>query len=177
MVRGFASGLIALVVAMACVLVVSADRAADPTPVTMTEMAGTWAGDAQIVVSWTTEKSLRVRLAIGPDARVTGTVGDAVLRDGRFEANRTAIGRALHIKTDWIVRGALDGDVIKAEGIRREGVMIPLNWIDDHFEGGVNTSGSHFGGKGSMWLAAQQLRLERVKSPSTTVARAPSATR
>ena len=41
--------------------------------------------------------------------------------------------------------------------------MIPLNWIDDHFEGGVNTSGGHFGGKDSMWLAARSLRLESVK--------------
>jgi len=39
------------------------------------------------------------------------------------------------MKTDWIVRGDLDGD--------------------------VNTSGSHFGGKQSMWLAARHLRLDR----------------
>jgi hypothetical protein len=163
MIRAFTTGLVACVVAMTYVLVVRADRPADSTTVTLAEMAGTWAGEAHIVVNWTTEKSLRVRLAIAPDGRVTGTIGDAVLRDGRFGANRTAIGRALHIKTDWIVRGALDGDVIKAEGIRRDGAMIPLNWIDDHFQGGVNTTGSHFGGKDSMWLAAQGLRLDRVK--------------
>lgn len=163
MVRAITSGIIAFIVAMACVLVVRADRPADSSGVTMAEMAGTWAGEGRIVVTWTTARTLRVRLTITPEGRVSGTVGDAVLRDGRFEANRTAIGRALHIKTDWIVRGPVDGDVIKAEGIRRESVMIPLNWIDDHFEGGVNTSGSHVGGKDSMWLAAQALRLDRVK--------------
>lgn len=124
-------------------------------------MAGNWTGDARIVVSWATQKTLPVRLNIAPDGAVSGTIGDAVLRDGRLERNRTALGRMLHVKTDWIVRGTLEGDVVKAEGIHRDRVSVPLNWIDDHFEGGVNTSGSQFGGKDSMVLTAQRLRLER----------------
>jgi hypothetical protein len=165
MTRGIAAGIIALLVSMTVVFVARADRPApgDASGLPIPAMAGAWSGEARIVVNWTTEKTLRVTLNIAPDGRVTGTIGDAVLRNGSFERNRTAIGRALHFATDWIVRGDLDGDVIKAEGIRREGVMIPLNWIDDHFEGGVNTSGSHFGGKDTMWLAAQGLRLDRVK--------------
>jgi hypothetical protein len=165
MVRAITAGAIALVVAI-CIAALGAGRLVWDTPeaagLIEPAMAGSWAGDGQIVVNWTTERTLRVRLAIAADGRVTGTVGDATVKNGRLEANRTAIGRALHLKTDWIVRGALDGDVIKAEGIRRDGVMIPLNWIADHFEGGVNTSGSHFGGKASMWLAAKDLRLDRV---------------
>ena len=166
MIRGITAGLIALFVAMAVVFVARADRRApDGAPgLPLPAMAGSWSGEARIVVNWTTEKTLRVKLNIAPDGRVTGTIGDAVLRDGSLESNRTAIGRALHIKTDWIVRGALDGDVVKTEGIRREGVMVPLNWVDDHFEGGVNTSGSHFGGKDTMSLAARDLRLDRVKA-------------
>src|SRR5262245_12103714 len=124
-------------------------------------MAGTWAGDARIAVSWTSRRTLPVRLEILQNGCVTGTVGDATLEEGRLEANRGSLGRALHVKTDWIVRGALTGNVIDAEGIRRDGVMLPLNWIAGHFEGGVNTSGSHFGGKDSMWLAATDLRLDR----------------
>ena len=118
MVRAFTAGIVALAAAMAVVLIARADRplSADSQISPLAAMAGSWAGDAHIVVSWATEKSLRVRLSIAPDGRVTGTIGDAVLRDGRFEANRTAIGRALGIKTDWIVRGGLDGDVIKSEG-------------------------------------------------------------
>src|SRR5437867_504970 len=117
-------------------------------------MAGTRTGEAQIFVNWTVQRTLFVLITIAPDGRVSGTVGDAALRNARVERNRTALGRALHVKTDWIVRGGLDGDVIKAEGIRRESVSVPLDWIEDHFEGGVNTSGSHVGGKDSMWLAA-----------------------
>jgi hypothetical protein len=126
-----------------------------------TAMAGAWTGEAQIFVNWTAQRTLPVRLTIAPDGNVSGLIGDATLRNGRLERNRTAIGRALHMKTDWIVVGTLDGDVIKAEGIRRDAVKVPLDWVDDHFEGGVNTSGSHFGGKKSMWLAAGRLRLER----------------
>jgi hypothetical protein len=125
------------------------------------EMAGSWSGGARIFVNWTARRTLPVRITIGPDGCVTGTIGDAVLRDGRLTENRNGLERALHLKTDWIVAGALDGDVIKADGIHRESVMVPLDWIDGHFEGGVNTSGTHFGGKDTMWLAAGNLRLER----------------
>jgi hypothetical protein len=162
MVRAITAAIVAFIVAMAVVLVARADRLPQDAAA-LPAMAGAWSGDAHIVVNWTTEKTLRVRLNIAPDGRVTGTIGDATLRDGRFESNRTAIGRALHVKTDWIVRGALEGAIIKAEGIRRDGVMVPLNAVDGGFEGGVNTSGSHFGGKDTMWLAAQALRLDRVK--------------
>lgn len=165
MIRAITAGVIAFVFAAAVVLVGS-DRwwlaESQDAVVTTAAMAGSWAGEAQIAVNWTTERTLRVRLNIAPDGRATGTIGDAALRDGRLERNRTSLGRALHVKTDWIVRGGLDGDVIKAEGIRRDSVTVPLNWIDDHFEGSVHTSGGHFGGKESMWLAALRLRLERV---------------
>jgi hypothetical protein len=126
-------------------------------------MTGVWTGDAQIFVNWTSQRVLAVRLAIASDGTVTGTIGDATLQNGRFESNRNTLERAIHIKTDWIVKGDLDGDVIKAEGIRRASVMVPLDWVDDHFEGGVNTSGSHVGGKESMWLAAGRLRLTRAR--------------
>jgi hypothetical protein len=142
-------------------------QAASPRAVT-DDMAGAWVGDAQIFVNWTTQRTLSVALTIAPDARVTGTIGDATLRNGRFESNRNALERAVHAKTDWIVKGDLDADVIKAEGIRRGSVMVPLDWIDGHFEGGVNTSGSHFGGKTSMWLAAGRLKLTRPANSTTS---------
>lgn len=149
-----------LSIALVCTLAASFQS---PAPLVAPAMTGAWSGTARIAVNWTIQRTLDVRLTIAPDGQVTGTVGDATLRQGRFQANRGAIGRALSLKTDWIVVGDLEGDVIKAEGIRRAGVMIPLNFVSDHFEGGVNTSGSHFGGKDSMWLAAARLRLERPK--------------
>jgi len=136
------------------------------------EMTGAWTGDALIFVNWTAKRALPVTLTIARDGSVSGTIGDATLRNGRFESNRNAFERAIHMKTDWIVKGDLEGDVLKAEGIRRASVMVPLNWTDGRFEGGVNTSGSHFGGKDSMWLAAGRLRLTRLSARTSDRARA-----
>jgi hypothetical protein len=162
MVRAIAAGLIAFVVAL---VLVSAGMGhpLSAAPQIEPEMAGTWTGEARIAVNWTTERTLRVRVTIQPDGAVTGTIGDATINDGRLEPNRSSLERALHIKTDWIIRGALEGDVIHAEQIHRDGVMVPLNFIGGRFEGGVNTSGTHFGGKDTMWLAAGGLVLERVR--------------
>lgn len=163
MIRAIATGVIAFTVATV-VAFSGGDvwRPAETQALTTARMAGAWAGDARIAVNWTDERMLRVKLTVEPDGRVGGTIGDAVLRNGRLERNRTAIGRALHVKTDWIVRGDLEGDVVRSESIRREHVTVPLNWIDDHFQGSVHTSGSHFGGKTSMWIAALDLRLDRI---------------
>jgi hypothetical protein len=138
------------------------------------EMTGTWTGSARIAVNWTVQRTLGVRLTITPDGLVSGVVGDAMLRHVRLERNRGSLARALNWKTDWIVIGDLDGDVIKVEGIHRASVKIPLNWVDDHFEGGVNTSGWHVGGKEHMWLAAVGLRLERVTAPEKQKGRGPA---
>ena len=125
-------------------------------------MAGRWSGTADIVVNWTTQRTLRVELVIATDGSVTGTVGDAKISAAQLTRNRGALGRALHVKTDYIVTGDLRGDIIAAEGIRREGTAtFPLNWVDGHFEGGLHTSGSSFGGKEKMVLTATRLKLHK----------------
>ncbi|MEI8039407.1 MAG: hypothetical protein WCJ14_13550 [Verrucomicrobiota bacterium] len=43
---------------------------------------------------------------------------------------------------------------IAAEDITRARASLPLNFTGGCFKGGVNTSGSQFGGKERMWLAA-----------------------
>jgi hypothetical protein len=156
----FVAGLI-VTVAISLVIRMDGAQAAGAPQAFPSEMAGSWSGDARIFVNWTAQRTLLVQIRIAPDGSVTGTIGDAVLRNGRLTGNRSSLERALHVKTDWIVAGELDGDVIRAEGIRRASVTVPLDWVDGHFEGGVNTSGTHFGGKDTMWLAAGHLRLER----------------
>lgn len=124
-------------------------------------MVGHWKGQAQIVVSWCQQRVLPVQVVIHPDGTVTGTVGDAKLTEGRFDQNRGWLGRRLNLATDYIIAGNLDGDVVAAEGIRRERVKLPLDFNGSTFKGGVNTSGSNFGGKARMWLAAMSLELAR----------------
>jgi hypothetical protein len=156
----------AIVVALAVAFTLAASHEFDLTPPQDTdavpgEMVGTWSGEAQIVVNWTAQRGLRARLTIARDGQVSGAIGDAVLRNGRLERNRGPVGRMLHMKSDWIVRADLEGDVIHRESIRRERVTVPLDWMGDHFEGSINASGSKVGGKDTMWLAARGLVLAR----------------
>lgn len=122
---------------------------------------GRWEGDARIVVNWTKQRTLHVALTVAPDGTVTGTVGDAVLRNGRLKANRGPIGRTLNLKTDYIITGDLEGPVIKAEDIVRSGVNIPFNLTEEHFDGAVHTTGWKFGGKEKMILTAW-MKLDRI---------------
>jgi hypothetical protein len=125
-------------------------------------MVGHWKGEAQIFVNWTKAKTLPVDIVIGRDDRVTGMIGDAKLVDARFGSNRRWLSVQLRWKTAYIIEGSLDGAVIAAENIRRERAMLPLNWNEDRFEGGVNTSGTEAGGADSMVLAAGRLVLHHV---------------
>ena len=125
------------------------------------EMAGTWEGKAQIVVSWCTQRELDVVVNINRDGTVTGKVGDAKLIDGLFKRHRGWLGRKLHIKSDYISVGKLDGAIVKKEGIIRKGVKMPINFKDGKFVGALHTSGSKFGGKKRMILTAFDMSLSR----------------
>ena len=122
-------------------------------------MVGHLEGNARIIVSWCHQTNLFVKVEISADGSVAGTVGDAKLTGGRFQANRGWLGRKLNLATDYIIKGKLDGAIVAAEGITRERVMIPLDFSGGSFKGGVNTSGLMFGGKDKMPLSTASLRL------------------
>lgn len=135
--------------------------------VTLDSMTGVWCGSAQIVVNWTVEKKLGVRLSIAPSGEVTGQIGDAQLLAGRIRANRGAVGRMLNIRTDYIVVGKLEGPIIEAEKVTRSSVKMPVNWTGSEFRGGVGTDGSSFGGKERMAFTAKGLVLRRWIVPAS----------
>jgi hypothetical protein len=124
-------------------------------------MVGTWSGNGDVVVNWTKQRTIHVRLMILPDGSVTGEIGDAALTSGRVSTNRGAIGRLLNIKTDYIVEGKLRGPVISAEHVQRDAVKMPLMWDGTEFSGGLHTSGSPFGGAARMVFSATHLHLTR----------------
>jgi hypothetical protein len=134
---------------------------------TRDSMTGVWCGSARIVVNWTIQKNLGVRLEIPPSGVVTGQVGDARLVAGRLETNRGPVGRMLNIKTDYIIVGKLEGPIIASEGITRPGVKMPLNWTGSEFRGSVHSEGWKFGGKEHMVLTAFHLVLRRWIVPGT----------
>ena len=110
-------------------------------------MVGHWEGEARIIVTWCHQKNLSVKVDLHEDGTVTGTVGDATLTLGRFQQNRGWLGRKLNMATDYIIKGGLNGAIVKAEGITRSEVMIPLNFSGGTFTGGINTSGTMLSSK------------------------------
>jgi hypothetical protein len=133
-------------------------------------MIGHWEGNARIVASWCHQTNLAVALDIHADGSVTGKIGDATLIEGHFAANRGWLGRELNLATDYIITGNLDGAIIAAEGIKRDKIYIPLNFKDNVFVGGINTSGalclfsSQETRKEKMAFSAMSLKLIRVSS-------------
>ena len=124
---------------------------------------GHWEGNARIIMTWCQQTNLPVKLDIQADGSVTGTVGDARLKEGRFLKNRGWLGRKLNIETDYIITGNLDGAIVAAEGITRARVMMPFNFDSGLIKGGVATSGRWFGGKASMVLTARSLKLTHIQ--------------
>jgi hypothetical protein len=122
-------------------------------------MVGHWEGNARIIMTWCRQTNLSVNLDIHADGTVSGTVGDAKLNKGRFQRNRSSLGRKLNLATDYIITGDLSGAIVAPEGITRSGVKIPLNFSGGTFTGGVNTTGLAFGGKEEMPLSAMSLTL------------------
>jgi hypothetical protein len=131
----------------------------------MPSFEGTWTGGAEIVVSWTVQRTLNVTLAVDSSRNVGGCVGDAALV-GRIARNRGALLRALSWKTDYIIDARLTGPIIAAEGIVRDGIRIPFNLVDRRIEGGLHTTGAKFGGKDYGILSARRLVLRRVAAVS-----------
>ena len=123
------------------------------------EMTGDWSGRGEIVVSWTKQRQISVQLTISPDGAVQGTIGDARLSAGKFTRNRGWLGRALNIKTDYIITGPLEGCIVASENVCRDSVKIPLHWSEGHFTGSLHTSGTHVGGKDRMVFTAGRLSL------------------
>jgi hypothetical protein len=132
---------------------------------TRDSMTGVWCGSARIVVDWTRQENLGVRLEIPPSGAVTGQVGDARLVGGRLEVNRGPVGRMLSIRTDYVITGKLEGGLIASEGITRPGVKIPVDWTGSEFRGSVESEGWKIGGKDHTRLTASPLVLRRWIAP------------
>jgi hypothetical protein len=124
-------------------------------------MVGAWSGSASITVDWTQQKALEVRVTLSADGSIAGTVGDATLVRARMRPNRTVLERAAHLGSDYIIEAGLDGPILRADGIQRASVRIPLDWNGSAFTGSVATNGTYDGGREAMKLMASNLVLRR----------------
>ena len=76
-------------------------------------------------------------LTITAEGNVEGRVGGATLRDCMITSNRGWLGRWLHLKTDYIIRGKITGAVLPgSEGGIHE-ISAPLNCEGDKIAGSI----------------------------------------
>jgi hypothetical protein len=143
----------------------AADASTSAAPKTA-DVVGKWTGTATIAVNWTKQRQLPVTLDIAADGSATGTVGDAKLVDAKLKPDRGELFRKLGWARDWMIEGKLEGDVIAAEQIHRDGATIVFDKkADGTLFGGVATTGNEVGGKESMKLTAGGMTLRPAAAP------------
>ncbi len=135
----------------------------NPAPATL---EGKWRGEAVIGLTWARKNQpLPLEFEFGADGSVSGKVGDATLKHGYVASNRGDFGRAIDIKTDYILRGELEGIVVANEPKSSRFVIAPFNVIekpgeDAHIWGSVTTWDSPNGGKNET-VGARDMVLRR----------------
>ena len=70
------------------------------------EVVGTWEAKAK-----THAGQLKIHFDLQEDGTVSGTVGEASMVNAYFKKNRGWLGKSLHMATDYIIVGELDGPV------------------------------------------------------------------
>lgn len=125
-------------------------------------LVGVWRGSAEVVVDWAAPGRLTVELVVRPDGIVTGRIGDAQLRMARLVRNRGPLGRALGLKTDYLVRGALVGTIVP--GVTRASLSIPLTLAEGCLRGSLTTAGLKFGPRRWTQFVAARLVLRRAQA-------------
>jgi hypothetical protein len=104
-------------------------------------MVGRWRGAGTVIGAWPRQRTLPVDLTIFANDSVAGTVGDATLVGGWFTTRDPGSRTGMRWNTDYVIIAGLAGPVVRAEGVSRPSVQIPLNWRDDRFVGGLTTTG------------------------------------
>jgi hypothetical protein len=121
------------------------------------EMVGEWHGQATIIVAWVEQETLPVTLTIHRDGTVEGHAGDATLTKGSIRKNLLGAKQ-------YIIMADLEGAIVMAEDIVRDGVKMPVDFDGERLVGGVASTGSKTGGKETMILTASGLVLTRVET-------------
>lgn len=129
------------------------------------KFVGHWKGTSNIVVNWTKQRKMAIGIEIMADGKVEGQVGDSTLKDATFQRKNKFITDLFQHSTLYMIRGRLEGAIIKAEDVNRKSIGLLLtDVIDGRIEGGFHTSGQHFGNKKTMVLSGTDIKLEKAFS-------------
>ncbi|MFC1693017.1 hypothetical protein ACFL1R_05895 [Candidatus Latescibacterota bacterium] len=120
---------------------------------------GLWTGEGKIIVTWSEKKYISFELLIDENGNVNGTIGDAIIHNGKLKHNNI-IYRLLGNK-DYIIDVKLSNFLIEKEKIKRESIRIFLDFKNPFFIGGFHSSGSIFGGKEKMKFSGTKIKLSK----------------
>ncbi len=80
---------------------------------------------------------VHMQLTIQSDGTVEGLVGDARFVDATCTLNRGDLGRKLNVKTDFIIRGKLDGRIFANDPTSGKEVSLPFNLENGRIHGSL----------------------------------------
>jgi len=98
--------------------------------------AGEWRGTARIWMPDQTQLPLPLHLTIQPDGTVRGSMGQARVT-ARFEWNRSWLGKALRLRSDYIIVGQVSGFAKGPAAGQQEKLSIPLRSEATYLRGSV----------------------------------------
>ena len=135
--------------------------AEDQQPNRFEDLIGQWSGKGRIIVSWCDQEFIGLDIVIHDDQQVTGTIGDAVINNGRVKKNNWVL-RMLG-NPEFIIAGNLIGPLIESENIHRKSIHYLLLNMEsgDILTGGFHSSGWHFGGRKKMVLSVTDITLQK----------------
>lgn len=89
--------------------------------------------------------SIPIHIRIQGDGKVEGQVGQAVFTSCTIRKNRGWIGRRLHVKSDYIIKGTLEGKAWDADITLAKKITIPVNVENGLLRGALFHHDSHMG--------------------------------
>jgi len=128
-------------------------------------LVGEWQGSAPISSDWTRQRQLPVFIHVAVSGSLNGRIGDAQIAWGLLEPGHNAVGRFLHLGTDFRFVGQLNGVILSADDVRRNSFSIPCDFINGQLVGDFITSGWLSGDRYHVALAAEHLALTHSDAP------------
>lgn len=99
------------------------------------ELCGVWTATGHV---YGESKDIPIHIEIHPDFTVTGQVGDAVLRNCRFESNRGEFARQLNLFSDYIITGGtIEGRIYEGDYETSRSFTLPCNLKEDVLTGNI----------------------------------------
>lgn len=95
--------------------------------ITPPTLVGKWVGSAHNTHITPSNVPMPITLIISADGSVAGTLGRAVIRNGKIRNNRGKIEKALNMYSDFLIYADLEGSLVAEKETQYKGVFINMN--------------------------------------------------